>query len=339
MKNDLTWSFSQIWNKSLEEAPQRELKPRANIWASEVGGSFIDRYLKMTAVAPSNPYDARTLRKFEAGKLEEWLVGMVLKRAGIAYEGQRWSTFRYPGFLETTGKSDYYAGGNVDWEKAKTEVDMLGLPEFFGRAADNIIKEFSEKYPNGLNKIVLEVKSCSAMMMEKYIKLGADPRHAAQAFHYLKADNLQEAHIVYISKDDLRMTEVGVMNPSPIEDFYKDDIEAMSYYYTRNIKPAIEQEMIFDEFVGKFSANHKVKYSNYLTMLYNYKDQGEFEAKYKPITGKWNRTLTRCVNGDKMTPLNLETIEEIKKTFPKFDEVVETIKAKGIIEPEDEGGE
>ena len=328
--NNLSWSFSSVWNQSLEQSPQREIKPRANIWASEVGGAYIDRYLKMTGIKPSNPFNARTLRKFEAGRLAEWLVGMVLKRAGVAWQGQKWSSYRYPNLLEITGKADYLAGGKPDWEKAKAEVDSLGLPEFFGRATDNIVKHFAEKYPDGLKNIILEIKSCSGMMFEKYLKLGADPRHAAQSFHYLKADNMPEAHVVYFSKDDLRLLEIGVMNPSPVEEYYKEDIENISYYYTRSVQPRLEQEITFDELEGKFAANHKVKYSNYLTRLYNYKDQTEFETKYKPMVGKWNRTLGRCVNGDKMTPLNLETIVEIKKTFPKFDAVVETLKARGI---------
>src|SRR3990167_1342168 len=338
MQTNLSWSFSQVWNSSLEQRPEKIMNPRANIWASEIGGAMIDRYLKMTAVKPSNPFSARSLRKFEAGNLAEWIVGMVLKRAAIAYEAQRWSSFHYPGLLNVTGKADYLVEGKPDWEKSKAEVDALGLPEFFGRATDAIIDHFAKNHPNGLKKVVLEVKSCSGMMFDKYQTLGAAPRHRCKIFHYLKADDLPEGHIVYFSKDDLRLLEIGVTNPSPVEALYKDDIEAISHYYTRGITPDKEKEVIFDEFAGRFSANFKVGYSTYLTMLYNYKDQAEFDATYKPQIARWNRTLGRILAGANMTDLNKQSIEEIKKDFPNFDETVENLKAKGV-KIEENGGE
>jgi len=337
---DLSWSLAGIWNQSLEQRPKKELKPRAKIWASEIGGAMIDRYLKMMGERPSNPFSARSLRKFEAGNLAEWVVGMVLKRAGIAYEAQKWSSFRYPGQLEVTGKADYVVEGKPDWEEAGFQISKLELPEFFGRATDAIMDHFSKSYPDGLRKVVLEIKSCSGMMFDKYQNLGPDPRHQCQLFHYLKADNLPEGHIVYFSKDDLRLAEFGVMNPSPVEDLYRDDIEAISHYYTRGIRPEKEKEVIFDEFSGKFSANFKVGYSTYLTALYDFQDQAEFDTKYKPQVARWNRTLGRILAGANMTDLNKQSIEEIKKEFPDFDEKVEILKAKGIkIEENEEGGE
>jgi hypothetical protein len=51
----MKWSFYQIWNESLEKDKSRELKERNTIWASELGGAMIDRYLKMKAIKPTNP--------------------------------------------------------------------------------------------------------------------------------------------------------------------------------------------------------------------------------------------------------------------------------------------
>jgi len=340
MQDDLSWGFAQVWNSSLEQRPEKPMKPRANIWASEIGGAMIDRYLKMMGEKPSNPFSARSLRKFEAGNLAEWIVGMVLKRAGLAYEAQKWSSFRYPGLLEVTGKADYIVKGKPDWEKSKAEVGALGLPEFFGRATDSIIEHFAKTYPDGLKEVVLEIKSCSGMMFDKYQNLGPDSRHKCQIFHYLKADGLPEGHIIYFSKDDLRLAEFGITNPSPVESLYKDDIEAISHYYTRGLRPEKEKEVIFDEFSGKFSANFKVGYSTYLTTLYGFQDQAEFDTKYKPQVSRWNRTLGRILAGANMTDLNKQSIEEIKKDFPDFDKTVEVLRAKGIkIEENGEGME
>ena len=66
---DLNWSFSKIWNDSLENREEKPLTPRENVWASEIGGAYLDRYLKMKAVPMTNPPNPRSLRKFEAGNL------------------------------------------------------------------------------------------------------------------------------------------------------------------------------------------------------------------------------------------------------------------------------
>ena len=80
---DMQWSFFKIWNESLEQREERPPKERQNLWASELGKSQVDVYLKMKGIAPTNPFSARSLRKFEAGNIWEWIVGLVLLRAGM----------------------------------------------------------------------------------------------------------------------------------------------------------------------------------------------------------------------------------------------------------------
>jgi hypothetical protein len=320
-KNNMTWSFYHVWNKSIETRKKREPQARNRIWASEIGGAYVDRYLKMTGVEPTNPPDARALRKFEAGNMMEWIVDMVLKRAGILIDNQKWIAYKYPGLFEVTGKLDQEAGGNPDWDKAKEEIEHLGLPPFFGKATKAIVKHLSKKYPDGLKKIILETKSCSSYMFEKY-KKGADIRHKLQAFHYLMATGRDEAHIVYISKDDLRMIECGVFRTPDLEKLYKDDIEAMTKYVETKTQPELEKEIIYDPEFGKFSANWKIGYSNYLEMLYGYKSQGDFDDKHKPMVARFNRVLTRMRNKKNMTDDNKAAIEEMKKWEPNIEEII-----------------
>lgn len=339
MDNNLSWSFGQVWNKSLEERPERPLVVRNHIWASEIGGSYLDRYLKMNGIPPTNPPNARSLRKFEAGNLIEWVAGMVLKRAGIYKETQEHLAYKYPDLLEVTGKLDFLAGGDVDWNQARQEIDNLELPEFFSRATTSIVDYLSTKYPQALNEILLEIKSCSSFMFDKYSITGADPRHRAQLFHYLKAKDRTEGHIVYISKDDLRMIEFGVSNPSETEEFYKKDIETMTTFINNKVQPDLEKPIAFDGV--RFSANWKVGYSQYLTMLYGYESQAEFDNTFKPQVVGWNSTLKRAIQAAKgdltptgkpitLTPLNLQRIEEIKVQFPNFDEIVNQVKNSGV---------
>ena len=330
MGNNMKWSFYQLWNESLEEGrPEKPLMPREKIWASEMGGSYIDRFLKMTAVIPSNPYNPRSLRKFEAGNIWETIVGYVLKRAGILQDRQKWIQYQYPGLLPVSGKLDFIAGGKPDYDKALAtiNVEFNWLPEFISRATVNIIKQLKTQFPDGLANIILEIKSCSSFMYEKYEKNNeADPKHKLQAFHYLKCENMPEAHIVYISKDDARLLEIGVLNPSLIENIYKNDIETMTRYIKANERPPLEKCIVFDKLFGSFSANWKVGYSNYLTMLYGLKNQKEFDDLYKPVVERWNRVLGRVAEKKEMTANNLEAIKEMETKGFDFEKIKASIK-------------
>ena len=330
--NNMKWSFYQLWNESLEEGKNdRKFEPRQKIWASELGGAYIDRFLKMTGVQPSNPPNPRSLRKFEAGNIWEAIVGYVLRRAGILINKQQWISYQYPDLLPVTGKLDFLAGGNPDYEKSLQLIakEFDWLPEFISRATKNIIFHLQQKHPNGLAEIILEIKSCSSFMFERYeANSTGNPHHKLQLFHYLKSKFMPEGHLVYVSKDDARLLEIGVLNPSEIEVFYKDDIKAITSYVLSNERPPLEKSIIFDEEFGQFSANWKVGYSNYLTYLYKLENQKAFDNLYKPIAERWNRVLGRIAAGKEMTANNSEAIKEMEKEGFKFEEIRAKIKIK-----------
>jgi len=316
-QSEISWSFYQIWNKSLEEGKNdKVLQPRQNMWATELGGAFIDRYLKMKAVPYTNPPNPRSLRKFEAGNIWESIIAYVLNRAGILITTQDWLSYQYKGLLQVTGKLDFIAGGSPDYEKATSIIssEFKWLPQFISRAISQIVIHLKQEYPNGLKNIILEIKSCSSFMFENYERKDeGNPNHKLQLFHYLKAKDMKEGHLVYISKDDARILEFGIFNPSPLETKYKKDIEMMNYYLVNNEQPPKEKAIVFDDLLGKFSANYKVGYSNYLTMLYGLENQHAFDTIYKPKVERWNRVLGRIKEGKNITANNKEALEEMKK--------------------------
>ena len=325
MRDEMTWSFYQIWNKSLEEGTtKRKMEPRDRIWASEIGGSHIDRYLKMIGTEPTNPYNPRSLRKFEAGRIWEHIVGYVLKRAGILLDEQEWLKFQYEGLLPVTGKLDFIAGGNPDYDKALHSIqnEFSWLPSFISRATQNIIRTLKAQYPNGLEKVILEIKSCSSYMFEIYEKNQiANTQHKYQNFHYLKAKGMKEGHIVYLSKDDARMLEFGIFNPSYVEEGYKKDIETMTSYLMNDTRPPLEDTIVYDKEFKRFSANWKVGYSLYLTMLYGLENQKEFDDLHKPISERWNRVLGRIKEGKDMTDKNKQILDEIQAAGFNVEEI------------------
>jgi hypothetical protein len=256
-----------------------------------------------------------------------------LKRAGILITCQEKLRFQYPGLLETVGKLDHLAGGQPDWNKARHEVKAIGLPEFIETASLAIIDQLSATYGDDpIRTIVLEVKSLGSFVFDRYESAkDADARHQGQTFHYLIAKPLPEGHIAYVCRDDCRIAEFPVLNPSDAEIPYKRDLETITHYIVNKERPAIELEVLFDRF--RFSTNWKVEYSNYLTMLYGYKTPMEYRERWDKTISSFNRTFKRCVTGAKMTDLNLKTIESGKKLFPAWDELVDRAKVAAKTDP------
>jgi len=336
--NRESWSFAGIWNRSLEVRDERPLKKRDVIWASEIGGAYIDRYLKMNAIVPSNPFDPRSLRKFEAGRIFEWIVEMVLVRAGLLISKQDWIPYQYPNLLQVNGKLDHLAGGTPDYEKSREILEKTTLPEFIKKAAIAVVDSLAESHPSGLEHIILEIKSVGSLMFHRYDTYRkADNKHELQIFHYLKGVDMPEGHIIYISKDDLCLTEIGVFKDTErLENAYRGDIEAMTYYIQNKEMPPKEPEITFDEITGRFSSNWKIAYSSYLTQIYGFKNQAEFDEKNKPLVARWNRVVGRYASNKDLTKNNLSAIEDMKKVFPDMDKLLEIAKSVKGMEVEEE---
>lgn len=320
----LDWNFENIWNDSLIPV-ERKPEPRERIFASELGGAMVDRYLKMKGVEYSTPPNMRSLRKFEAGNYIEWLVSLVLKRAGLIISQQDRLEYAYDGLLPVSGKIDFLAGGTPDFTKARAEMDLYDLPPFARKATNDIIDRFEASGVSEFKKIVLEIKSCSSFVF-KSIEATEAPlkNHVLQAFHYIKCLGLDEAHIVYVSKDDMLLKEFGVYNPSPTEDVYKKDIETLTGYYRANQRPPLEPLIGWEN--GKFSVNRRVEYSNYLELLYGFERPEQYRTQVNKIVTSANRVVKRIIDGAKMTDKNKEAIEGIKKYYPDFDTLIDEAK-------------
>lgn len=335
------WSTVTEWNASLEAREEREPQARDYLWASELGKSPIDVFLRMRGIKETNPPNGRSRRKFEAGNYMEWLASLVYLRAGIMKEQQTRVEHQYEGLLKVTGKLDFLVGGQPnfeEWDRLESLMKELMMPEFILRTSHAIRESLTAKYPNGLEDRVMEIKSCSAFMfdaMEKKNWVG-QAGHRKQLFHYLKGLNKSRGDILYIDKDSLRLAEVRIENPGIVEAEYKNAIEIMTKVYNdgKDIPienfigkverdgsffkytpqeglPKREELVMFSEDLGKFSKNFNVEYSGYLTPLYGFAQPSEYDEAFKPLISRWNRVLNRVKKGDKMTPKNLEVLDEI----------------------------
>lgn len=311
------WNFAEVWNKSLEREKERPLEKRDHLWASELGKSPIDVFLKLRAEEPTNPPNARSRRKFVAGNIWEDILKMILTRAGILITDQERCEYQYEGLMKVTGKLDFKAGGKPDYEKSKQALEELRdsgiVSEDIIQGGIDIVEYLSKEFPEGLPTKILEIKSVSAFMFDgiesrsKSLKI-----HRIQLYHYLKSLNEEKGDIVYICKDDCRMIQIPVsLNDEEVEKEYKQAIETISRYHFADEQPPLEEPVIWDEDLGKFAKNFNVAYSMYLTKLYGFKDQAEFDDKFTAVSASWNRVITRIREGKDMTANNEEKLAEM----------------------------
>jgi hypothetical protein len=314
------WSFAQIWNQALDVEQDRIYEPRDYLWASELGGSYYDRYWKMKGRKPTTAPNLRSRRKFEGGNLTEWIVQQILKRAGILKSSQEYIT--YNGELKVTGRADFVAGGQIYF----APHTLNEFPETFQVMAETVIKTLRAKYPDGLREMNLEIKSCSGMMFERYMK-APSPLHGLQAFHYAY-NTKRPTMLVYVSRDDFRLVEWLILPGSrkwlkP----YLYDIEHMKEILALEEANVPKEPLLVIE-DDHFTKNWKVEYSNYLTD-YGYKHSYQF-AKVASKAARRLNNIVKKIKADKPIDgkVNVATLKECYSFFPGAELIINKLQEK-----------
>lgn len=318
------FGIAEMWNAALSKVEKREVKPRDYLWATDQSKSFVDVFLQLKGEKPSNPPNARSKRKFEAGDVFEWIVQLLLMRAGILKASNVRCEYQYKGLLKTTGKIDHIAGGKPDLKAIKDSLEDMDVPDVFKRGALKIVAHIKAQYPNGLPNMPFEVKSISSFLADG-MERSEKPlnHHVAQLFHYLKSARYEKGMIIYICRDDLRMFEFCVtLKDKDVEKEYKAFIKTITEYWKKDEQPPIEEPIIFNADVGRFSKNFKVEYSQYLNKIYGFKEPRKYSEFVSPTVGKWNRVLARVKAGAKMTDKNIEAIAEITSYGLNFKKII-----------------
>lgn len=334
------WNMAQLWNECAYK-DNKPLMKRNYIYASEIGAPYIDRFYKMKAQPYSNPPNNRSLRKFLAGNIWEYVVRQIFVACGVyKHEEMKLDATPYPNGLSVHGRLDFIAGGYIDREEAVLNVSLLNLPDFMHQIAERII----EKLAGGtLEKKILELKAISSFAMDMVERRRcAMPQHSLQGYHYQRHGKLI-AEISYICKDDCRMAQFG-LDKKECEKLYKLDIEEMTDFFKKNKVPPKAPLAKFDILTGNFSKNLGVEYSPYLTKIYGMKNPEEFREAVKFVL-RWNRTLARFALAEqgKKTPTgkpivitanNLAVKAEIQKAKYNFQECLKCKIAAGVSDEE-----
>lgn len=313
------WGFAALWNQSLDTDRQRPYEKREHIWASELTGSYYDRYWKMKGRVPTTPPNLRSRRKFEGGNIAEYVMQQVLVKAGILQSSQEY-IINEDYELKVTGKADFTAGG---MPRMIDDIDLLGLPESFIAIAKATVEHMLEKYPYGLKHLNVEIKSCSGMMFDMYERAPA-VHHSMQAFHYAHNTEVPTL-LVYVSRDDFRVCEWVILPDSKKHlDIYKKDIENMHKVLSLTEKQVAhykEPLLVWNEEDHKYKKNFKVEYSSYLTD-YGYKQPSEYAESATKIATRINNVIKRLRAGAKISKLNETAMADAIQFFPPCEEVL-----------------
>ena len=194
-------SIQRIINDKLLSDREAEGKREIKSWhASGLGSCMTGRYLERMGVKPDVEIDERTLRVFSVGNLfEQWLIDIVSK-SGKEYQTQ------------------------IRFELSQNSLS--------GRA-DLLIK-YEDK------TILYECKSKHSRAFWYMNKggQGAMEQHRRQLWVGLKALNIEEGRLVYLSKDDLCVLEYPVyLNEAVLEKDVKSELDVLNLSWELKIPP------------------------------------------------------------------------------------------------------
>lgn len=321
------FALENVWNETIEKN-SKPLEPRSRIYASEIGGSMIDRYLKMKAVPYTNPPNSRSMRKFMAGDIWEWIVQTVLVRAGIEFTTQERVLLEYPGLLPISGRIDFIITGNQDF--ANIQIDET-MPEFMQNLTQSIKENFAGK---NFDKRILEIKSVGSFVFESILAQdNPKTHHMYQAFVYSKCTGTP-ADVIYVCRDDVRILQYNVN--AVFDELEADviaDITEITKYHTTDTQPEKEKLVIWNENTEKFTKNWKVEYSPYLSMLYTYTPdetgvEKPFERpdEYSEYATKLVAGMNRVIAKMRKLPLIQAELDKITQLLEKTPEDKELLK-------------
>lgn len=264
------WNLSYLLTDLIGTRANSVGEKRTEIWASDLGGIMLDRYLDMKGTPYSDLPDGRGLANFFLGEQIESGLKTMLENLGIAYTDNERKLYQEKDYLPVVAKPDLIVE-ITDWEtvrqnllKEKEKINELEekyrireLPKLEKKF--EVLNNFRKRFPDGLTKTIFEIKSASTMSFKSRKIEGASLNHKLQLLTYLKAYNVSEGHIIYIAKEYGNMLEFVVRKDDPeLNKIWEEDVSKISYYIKNDIRPPL----VFD------AKDWRYKYSKYFTMLY-----------------------------------------------------------------------
>ena len=278
------WNLKGLLGDLIGTTAELVPEPRAEIWASDLGKPYIDRWLQMKGVPYSNPPNGQDLMAFYLGKQIELGFAQMLTRCGIAYRSQERLAIAEPGCLPVAGRPDLLLEVK-DWQALLDAAEdqssdaRTTLPR---QALQRLLQGWRERCPDGLPLTVFEIKSLNSQAFKYHRGNGglssAYPHHRLQLYTYLRGLKLGEGHLLYVARDTGWIEEAVIRPNEELEAEWLADVATMSRYYLEDQQPPREPVTV------EGRANWRVSYSRYKDHLYNHPESAEKEASHGPFS-------------------------------------------------------
>jgi len=273
------WNIKDLLGDLMGATAEVKPEPRAEIWASDLGKPYVDRWLQMRGVPYSNPPTGKELVTFFLGKQIELGIEQMLTRCGIAFRNQERLMLEAKDCLPVVGRPDLVVEV-ANWKEVIAAVDehlsepVTGHPDPQRQALRGLLALWQKRCPEGLLPTVFEVKSINSAAF-KYHRgqdglSNAYPHHRLQLYTYMRSLELAEGHLVYVARDTGWIEEVVIRPTEELEQAWLQDVETMSRYYLSEQRPPLEPLKVD----GK--DNWRVTYSRYKDYLYQEVPHGAF---------------------------------------------------------------
>jgi len=313
-------NFVDIWNETLV-GKERPIVPRDYCYASELGQDPCKRWCSMKGLPMSNPFDARTKRKFWAGNIFEDIIVDIFVNAGIFEKSQEDAKVEfYPAgekYLRVHGRPDAMTIEVKDWDplivKAEENTD---IDDSVREMTVRLLKHFKKNFPQGLPKAIFEIKTVHSDTFWRYLdtlKVGY-AHHRMQVGSYMKHFGFEKGYIIYLSKDDLAIEQAVVLMKDVEQDII-DDVVTMTALMAEDTMPKVPALIKYDDVKRRYSINWDITNSTYRDFQLNTTlEQGEEAVKYADLA-------VRRLNAElkKTTIIPRETVENIvykKSRYP-----------------------
>ena len=308
------WSIQQIWNEL--NAKDRVTKPRDYIRASEIGKPFLERYLAMRGVQPTNPYPARVRRIFDCGLIFEDVVERMFRMLGLLIDAQTEVKLQLDGMLPIVGHYDQRVGGKINKTMALQAIGSASNPEWLRTRAEALLERLIQQHPEGLRTLITEIKSVNSMAFWAHKNMDKEtgffkgyPNHKLQILTYLMATGENEGRLFYISKDDLTLMETSIFkDDEKLKMIWEEDIKEMTHFYKEKIEPAPPENFTFQEDKGWWDFNWQIERSPYFTLMTGKATVEEWQGSLRDELKRKN--TTDCKGCQK--PFMLQTLVKNK---------------------------
>ena len=177
------WTLSTLMSEMIKTRANKVGTPRREVWASEIGMPYLDRYMDMTGVPYTNLPDSEALLNFFlVYELVTCLISILycLCIAFIVFERVE---YQIKDYLPVIAKPDLIV--EVDnWDRVKQDLTekAKALPDDKYKEREleklrnqyKVIENFQTNYPAGLPKTIFEIKSTNSYAFKNTKREGAN---------------------------------------------------------------------------------------------------------------------------------------------------------------------